>query len=262
MTLDKKTIEGLAEMLENAELEARAVEMVTSQHPNMDLEDAYAVQYAIRARKHKRGHALAGLKMGLTSSAKMKQMNVDQPIYGFLPDCGNVEEGATVELERLIHPRVEPEIGIMTKHALKGPGCHLGQALVATDFVVPALEIIDSRYRDFRFDLPSVVADNTSAARFVVGGRMERPEVLDLRALGVVMEKNGEIVETGASAAVLGHPLASLVRLVNLLAVRGEEVPAGTFVLTGGIVTAVPVASGDCVRARFQHLGPVGVKFR
>lgn len=260
-TLSQAQVAELAEYLETCELEAREATKITDRFPDMDFEDAYDVQYAIRQRKLDRGTRLAGLKVGLTSRAKMKQMGVDTPIYGFLADYFDRPDGAEIKTDELIHPKVEAELAFVTKAALKGPGCHVGAVLAATDFVIPAVEIIDSRYENFRFDLVSVIADNASSSRFVLGGRMANPADVDMRNLGVVLERNGEIVELGAGAAVLGHPAASVALLANMLGERGEEIPAGTLILTGGITAAVTVDRGDAVNVRFQDLGSVGMRF-
>jgi len=261
MKLDQKTIRELASHLEQAELNAQDVVKITDAHPHMDFEDAYAIQYAIRAAKLDRGQKFAGLKMGLTSRAKMNQMGVDTPIFGFLMDYMARGDGEEIRVDELIHPKIEPEIAFVTKADLRGPGCHIGDVLAATDFVVPAMEIIDSRYRDFKFDLKSVIADNTSSSRFVAGGQAEDLRKLDLRTLGVVLEKNGEVVATGAGAAVLGHPASSVAMLANMLAARGEQIPAGSYVMTGALTEAVAVGKGDSVTARFQGLGSVSVRF-
>lgn len=262
MQLDQATIEKLAEHVENAELNASDITKITDDYPDMDFEDAYAIQYEIRRRKEARGNKVVGLKMGLTSFAKMKQMGVPNPVYGFLADYFSCAEGSVIDTSELIHPKVEAEIAVVTKKPLKGPGCHLGDVLAAIDFVVPAIEIIDSRYRDFKFDLKSVIADNTSSSRFVIGGQMADPAGMDLRSLGVVLEKNGEVVELGAGAGVLGHPASSVAMLANMMAERDEEIPAGTLILTGGITAAVAVEPGDHVSARFQDLGTVNVRFK
>lgn len=261
MPLDSATIARLAEHLENAELQAHDVVKITDDHPDMDWDDAYAIQDEIRRRKLARGNKIVGLKCGLTSYAKMKQMGVETPCFGFVTDYGSVPDGGEVKVSELIHPKVEPEICFVLKHALKGPGCHIGAVLAATDFVMPGIEVIDSRYRDFKFDLKSVIADNTSAARFVVGGQTLPAEGVDLRTLGVVLEKNGEIVTLASGAAVLGHPAAAVAALVNHLGARGEEVPAGTLILSGGITEAVAVKPGDHINLRIQHLGSVSLKF-
>ena len=260
-TLNGAQIAELAEYLETCELDAKEATKITDRYPDMDFEDAYDIQYAIRRRKLDRGHTLAGLKVGLTSRAKMKQMGVDTPIYGFLADYFDQPDGADIKTEELIHPKVEAELAFVTKAPLKGPGCHVGNVLAVTDFVIPAVEIIDSRYENFRFDLVSVIADNASSSRFVLGGRMARPSDIDARNLGVVLERNGEIVELGAGAAVLGHPAASVALLANMLGERDEEIPAGTLILTGGITAAVTVNKGDSVNVRFQDLGSVGMRF-
>jgi 2-oxo-3-hexenedioate decarboxylase len=261
MALDARTIAGLAEHLETCELKARDTPKITDEHPGMDWDDAYAIQDEILRRKLSRGARLVGLKAGLTSHAKMKQMGVDTPVFGFLVDSFSVPEGAEVKASELIHPKVEPEIAFVLKHPLKGPGCHIGAVLAATDFVLPGIEVIDSRYRDFKFDLKSVVADNTSAARFVVGGRAMRPGRLDLRTVGVVMEKNGEVVSLGAGAAVLGHPAAAVAMLANHLGRREQEIPAGSVILSGGVTEAVSVEAGDHVCLRLQDLGSVSLRF-
>jgi 2-oxo-3-hexenedioate decarboxylase len=261
MKLNAKTIAGLAEHLESAELNARDVTKITDEHPEMDWDDAYAIQDEIRRRKEARGQRTAGLKAGLTSFAKMKQMGVETPVFGFVSDYMARPDGGEIRMSELIHPKVEAEICVVTKAPLRGPGCHVGTVLAAIDFVVPAVEIIDSRYRDFKFDLKSVVADNTSASRFVVGSRMRAVDGLDLRTLGVVLEKNGQIVAMAAGAAVLGNPLTAVAMLANHLGARGQEIPAGTFVMTGGVTEAIAVAAGDHVSVRFQDLGTVSMRF-
>ncbi|MFZ2269092.1 MAG: 2-oxo-3-hexenedioate decarboxylase [Azonexus sp.] len=261
MNLNQQTIAQLAEHLENAELQAHDVVKITNDFPDMDWDDAYAIQAEILRRKLARGNKVVGLKCGLTSHAKMKQMGVETPCFGFLVDTFSVADGGEIKINELIHPKVEPEIAFVLKKALKGPGCHIGNVLAATDFVMPGIEIIDSRYRDFKFDLKSVIADNCSSSRFVLGGQAVPVGKLDLRTLGVVMEKNGEHVAIGAGAAVLGHPAAAIAMLANHLGARGEEIPAGTMILSGGVTEAVAVKAGDSVNLRIQALGSVGVRF-
>jgi 2-oxo-3-hexenedioate decarboxylase len=261
VNLDAATVEQIAELLERAELDAQEMDPVSDVHPEMDLEDAYAVLHALRARKVARGIRIVGMKAGLTSRAKMIQMGIDKPSYGFLADYFAVADGGEIDVRQLIHPKVEPEIAFVTRSPLKGPGCHIGAVMAATDFIQPAIEIIDSRYRNFKFDLRSVVADNSSSSRFVVGGARRSIEGLDVRTIGVVLDKNGVTHAVGAAAAVLGHPAASVAMLANMLAARGEHIPAGTLVLTGGITEAIPVAAGDTITLRAQSLGSVSVRF-
>ena len=260
-TLNQATIEKLAEHLENAELQAYEVTKITDDYPNMTFTDATDVQWEIRRRKMSRGHKIVGMKMGLTSWAKMKQMGVEMPCYGFLADYFSLPDGAEVPFDELIHPKVEAEIAFVTNKELSGKNLTVEEVLAATELVVPAVEIIDSRYKDFKFDLTSVQADNSSSTRFVVGSHAAKPEDFDWSTLGVVMQKNGEIIELGAGAAVLDHPAASVAMLASMLAERNEVIPAGTFIMTGGITAAVLVQRGDSIVVRYQGLGTVTMKF-
>jgi len=261
MSLDATTIDRLAQLLDACQRDARDTLKITDDNPDMDWHDAYAIQDAGRQLKLARGLKVVGLKAGLTSYAKMKQMGVDSPVFGYLMDDTAVPDGGTCKASELIHPKVEPEIAFVTRSELRGPGCHVGAVLAATDFVLPGIEVIDSRYRDFKFDLKSVIADNTSAARFVVGGACVAADAADLRTTGIVLEKNGEVVAVGAGASVLGHPAAAIAMLVNKLAERGEALPAGTLVMTGGITEAVAVAAGDHITLKVQGMGSVSIRF-
>ncbi|MBN0988560.1 2-oxo-3-hexenedioate decarboxylase [Amphritea pacifica] len=259
--LTQSQIEELAIHLENAELEAYEVTKITDDFPEMTYKDAFDIQWEIRRRKEARGNKIVGMKMGLTSWAKMAQMGVEHPCYGFLADYFSIPDGGEIKHDELIHPKIEAELAFVTKAPLKGPGIHIGDVLRATDFVMPAVEVIDSRYKDFKFDLKSVIADNSSSSRFITGGRMAPPADLDLKTLGVVMEINGEVVQTGAGAAVLGHPASSVAMLANMLGERGEEIPAGTFIMIGAITAAVQVNKGDSFSVRYQDLGTISGKF-
>ncbi|MBS0371939.1 MAG: 2-oxo-3-hexenedioate decarboxylase [Proteobacteria bacterium] len=261
MKLDQATIARLAEHLENCELEAKDTVKITDEFPDMDWDDAYAIQREILRRKLGRGRRVIGLKAGLTSHAKMKQMGVTSPVFGFMTDDYVVPDCGEVKVAELIHPKVEPEIAFVLKHPLRGPGCHVGAVLAATEYLLPGVEVIDSRYRDFKFDLKSVIADNTSASRFVVGGVPTAATGIDLATLGVVMEKNGEPVAMGVGAAVLGNPASAVAMLANHLANHGEEIPAGAVVLSGGITEAVAVAAGDTVTLRVHGMGSTTLRF-
>lgn len=261
VTLNREAIVRLCERVEGAQTRAYAIPKLTNEYPGMTIEDGYAVQSELRRRFIESGHRLVGWKAGLTSKAKMEQMGVNVPSIGFLTDKMSRPESSVVSTSDLVHPRVECEVAFLTGKDLAGPGITARDVLDATDYVLPAIEIIDSRFAGFKFDLESVIADNGSSARFVGGGRPRYPKDLDLRTLGVVMEKNGKIVGMGASAAVLGHPAEAVAMLVNILHNLGETLPAGSFVMSGGITEAVAVAPGDHVIARYQDLGSVSVRF-
>ena len=262
LTLSQAEIARLSECVEAAQDHATLIAKLTNEFPAMTVDDGYAVQFALRDRRLARsGIRPVGWKVGLTSKAKMLQMGVYEPSIGFLDSAMARPENSTIDTAELCHPRAECEIAFVTKAELSGPDLSVDDVLAAVDFVIPAVEIIDSRYENFKFDLPSVIADNSSSARFVAGGQPRRPGDVDLRSLGVVMEKNGEIVAMGASAAVLGHPAAAIAMLVKILHDLGHVLPAGSFVMSGAITEAIPVKAGDHLIARFQALGGVSMRF-
>lgn len=255
--LTREEIEKLAEHCENAELQAYEITKITDDYPQMDYQDAFDIQWEIRRRKEARGNKVVGLKMGLTSWAKMAQMGVETPCYGFLADYFAIPDGGDIKVDELIHPKIEAELAFITNKDLKGPGIHIGDVLAATELVMPAVEVIDSRYKDFKFDLKSVIADNSSSSRFMTGGIAKPVAEVDLKSVGVVMMINGEVVQTGAGAAVLGHPAASVAMLANMLGERGETLPAGTFVMIGAITAAVQINKGDSFTVLFDGLGSI-----
>ena len=255
--LTREEIEKLAEHCESAELQAYEINKITDDYPHMDYEDAFDIQWEIRRRKEARGNKVVGLKMGLTSWAKMAQMGVETPCYGFLADYFAIPDGGDIKVDELIHPKIEAELAFITNKDLKGPGIHIGDVLAATELVMPAVEVIDSRYKDFKFDLKSVIADNSSSSRFMTGGVAKPVSEVDLKNIGVVMMINGEVVQTGAGAAVLGHPAASVAMLANMLGERGETLPAGTFVMIGAITAAVQINKGDSFTVLFDGLGSI-----
>lgn len=255
MALSAATIAELAQHLEDAQLQVHDVVKITDAYPDMSWSESYDIQDAIRSRKEARGDKTVGLKAGLTSFAKMKQMGVDVPCFGFVSASMARPDGGDIRMSELIHPKVEAEICIVTKAPLRGPGCHVGAVLAAIDYVIPAVEIIDSRYRDFKFTLPDVVADNSSSSAFFVGPWASRET--DVSNLGLMLEVNGRAVQVGSTAAILGHPLRSLVAAARVVARAGERLEPGDIVLAGGATAAHPLAVGEYVRAIFQTLGAV-----
>jgi 2-oxo-3-hexenedioate decarboxylase len=261
MKLNPTTISQLALHLHDCELNAVETHKITDDHPDMDWDDAYAIQDQLFAFKTARGLKRVGLKAGLTSFAKMRQMGVESPVFGFMTEDALVADHGTCPVKGLIHPKVEPEIAFVTGKELSGPGCTVAQVLDATAYVLPGMEVIDSRYLNFKFDLKSVIADNTSAARFVIGGKPTPVRGLDLRTVGIVMEKNGKPVAFGAGAAVLGNPANAIAALANHLGRRGHTIPAGTLILSGGITEAVAVAAGDTMTLHVQGMGCTALSF-
>ncbi len=258
--LDAQTIGLLADRVMSAQDNVHTITKLTDDYPSMSIEDGYAVQEELLRRWTARGDRLVGRKAGLTSKAKMQQMGVHVPSFGLLMTSYARAENGAIEMDQLLHPKVEAEIAFVMKDELRGE-VGIEQVIAATDYVIPAVEVIDSRYEKFKFDLPSVIADNSSSSRYVTGGRPRDPRELDLRTIGVVIEKNGEIQALGASVAVLNHPANAIIMLVEHLATRGESLPAGSFVMTGGIADDIPVARGDNITARFQDMGSVSFRF-
>jgi 2-oxo-3-hexenedioate decarboxylase len=244
----------LAEIVDSAALNATEIPQLTDSH-TLSVDDAYAVQALSVARRRARGERLVGYKMGLTSRAKMVQVNVSEVIWGRLTDAMREEEGGTVRLSDYVHPRVEPEIAFLLKAPLEGE-VSPAEALAAVAAVAPALEIIDSRYRDFKFALPDVIADNSSSSGFVLGNW--HPADADFGNLGISLEVDGRPVQVGSTAAILGHPIRSLVQAARLVSRWGERLEAGTIVLAGGATAAHGLAAGMSVQARFERLGSVG----
>lgn len=259
--LTQEQIRAIAARIDKVQSSGGSLTLPTAEHEGFDVACGYAVQDALRERWREQGRRLVGYKAGLTSRAKMRQMNVDAPTFGFLTADMSVPDGGTCPTGLLARPRVEPEIAFVMKPEFAFPLRSEADVLAATDFIAPAIEIIDSRYADYKFDLPSVVADNSSAARYVIGGRPLRPTDLDLRTIGMVVLKNGEIVGEAASGAVLGHPARTMMMLSEWLEERGERLEGGALILTGGACEAQLVSAGDNICARFQGLGDVTVRF-
>ena len=258
--LDQTAVERLADIVDAAQSDGHTIAKLTDDHPGMTVDDGYAVQDACLRRWRERGRVLVGYKAGLTSRAKMVQMGVSVPSFGLLMRDTCDAEGGFVPTKGLIHPRVEAEIDYVTKSDLSGAGLTIEQVHAATDFIQPAIEILDSRFEKFKFDLPSVVADNGSSARFVLGGRPRRPDDVDPATIGIVLEINGDAVALACSGAVLGHPARAICMLVEWLHSRGQILPAGSVVLTGAATEAMPIAKGDAICARFQDMGSINVR--
>jgi len=248
----------IAEVLASAERDRKELSPFTDEHPDLDLETAYDAQWAGIERRRAAGERLVGAKLGLTSTAKQRVMNVDAPLYGWVTDRMLLPYGEPVELSRFIHPRVEPEIAFLLGRTVAAPAT-VTSVLAATEAVFAAVDVLDSRYENFRFQLPDVVADNASAAGFLLGPRAVPPADLDLRLLGCVLRADGAVAATAAGAAVMGHPAASVAWLVNRLAERGQTLDAGMLVFSGGLTEPVPLQVGVSVTAEIDQLGTIEV---
>ncbi|WP_422061485.1 2-keto-4-pentenoate hydratase [Sphingopyxis sp.] len=244
-------IAAIAERLDTAMRDAHAVPQLAEP---LSLDQAYAVQAASLARRYARGERRVGVKMGFTSLAKMEQMGIGEVIWGRLTDAMQVADGGTVPFTRFVHPRIEPEIAFLLGTDLAAEVSE-AEAYAALAGVAPALELIDSRYENFRFSLSDVVADNSSSSAFVVGP-WSAP-FPDLANLNFTMSIGGETKQTGSSAAILGDPIRSLVRAARLAATSGEPLKAGDIVMAGGATAAEALAPGDRTTLDVERLGRV-----
>jgi 2-oxo-3-hexenedioate decarboxylase len=249
-----------------SELAARLAKAAADRTPIAPLSDDWpgldaAAGYAIQALAREQAGPLAGWKLGVTSRAKQAQAGIHEPVRGFLARANALDLGEPLVAGELIQPRAEPEIVFILSRDLSGPAVTAADVLAATAGVATGIEILDSRYRDYRFTMPDVIADNTSAGRYVVGVPVP-PGGIDLRLVGVVLERGGEVVATAAGAAALGHPAAAVAWLARSLAAAGEGLRAGQIVLSGGLTAAVPLRPGDVVVASIDRLGTVELACR
>jgi 2-keto-4-pentenoate hydratase len=227
----------------------------------LSVEDAYEVQRLQVEEWVGSGRVVRGHKVGLTSVAMQAMMGVDQPDYGHLMDDMFYPEGSPVPLGTFLQPRVEPEVALVLGRSLAGPGVTVVDALRAVDLVLPALELIDSRVRDWQIGLADTIADNASSGGVVLGSRALQPDSVDLRLIGVNLYRNGSLEATGAGGAALGSPVVALAWLANTLGSLGVVLEEGEVVLPGSCTKALTVAPGDVVTANFGGLGSVTAVF-
>jgi 2-keto-4-pentenoate hydratase len=247
-----------AEALASAEEARTALDAPLSEtFDGLELDDAYAIQLRnIRARLAA-GATIRGYKVGLTSVAMQTALGVDRPDYGHLLDDMFHDDGAVLPRSAWLAPKAEPEVAFVLGERLRGPGVTAADVVRATAFLLPSIEIIDSRIAGWRITLVDTVADNASSAGVVLGGRPTPLADVDPRRIGVVMRRNGEIVETGATGAVLGSPVSAVAWLANTLAPHDVSLEPGHVILPGSPVKAVDVSAGDVLRADFDRLGAV-----
>jgi 2-oxo-hept-3-ene-1,7-dioate hydratase len=256
-----------AERLDAAERDRRQIRMISLDHPDMTMADAYAVQRAWLDLKLRRGRRVIGHKIGLTSRAMQQAVGIDEPDSGFLLDDMVFPDGGRVPTGRFIGLRVEAELAFILAKPLTGPGCTLSDVLGATDVVTPALEILDTRI--FRVDpetkrtrtVLDTISDNAANAGIVLGGRPFRPLDHDLRWIGAICQKNGRVEETGLAAGVLNHPAMGVAWLADRLAETGEELKPGDIVLAGSFIRPIEVGKGDIISADYGPFGSVSCHF-
>ncbi|MDP9114921.1 MAG: 2-oxopent-4-enoate hydratase [Acidobacteriota bacterium] len=259
--MNARTIDQLGDELHNALIKQIPIASISDRFPEMTVEEAYLVQQRMLSHRVKSGARIVGKKIGITSKAVMTALNVHRPDFGFLFDSMVYNSGDAVPINTLIQPKAEGEIAFLLKSDLTGPGVTNWDVLTATESVMACFEIVDSRIRDWKIKIQDTIADNASCGVFVLGDRAVDPRGIDLSLCGMVFEKNGEIVGTGAGAAALGSPVNAVAWLANNLGKLGISLKAGEVILSGALAAMVPAKAGDCFRIGIGGIGSCSVRF-
>jgi 2-oxo-hept-3-ene-1,7-dioate hydratase len=265
--MQAKTVKTLASALNQAEKSQTQVRQFSLEHPQMTIADAYAVQSAWVSMKIKEGRKEIGHKIGLTSRAMQRASNITEPDFGTLLDDMLFKEGSTISTDKFIVPRIEVELAFILNKPLSGPNCTLFDVLNATDYVTPALELIDARIHQVDpvskltrkvFD---TISDNAANAGIILGGRPFKPDAVDMRWVSALLYRNGVIEESGVAAAVLNHPGYGVAWLANKLHAHGQALKAGEIVLSGSFTSPVPARKGDTFQVDYGPYGSVACYF-
>jgi 2-oxo-hept-3-ene-1,7-dioate hydratase len=265
--LPQSTIAALARQLYEARKERRQLRHFSKQHPGMTIEDGYAIQRAWVALEIADGRTVKGRKIGLTSRAMQQASQITEPDYAPLMDDMFFAQGSDIPAERFIAPRVEVELAFILGKPLRGPGVTLFDVLAATEYVTPAVEIIDARIEQFDRETKAprkvfdTISDFAANAGIVLGGRPVKPDAVDLRWVGALLYKNGVIEETGLAAGVLNHPANGVAWLADKIAPHDEQLNAGDVVLAGSFTRPVTGAAGDSFHVDYGPLGAVAFRF-
>ncbi|SFD42496.1 2-keto-4-pentenoate hydratase [Lentibacillus persicus] len=254
-------VKEAARSLLEAEKTKQVIPPLTDTYPGITVDEAYHTQLEIVRYKVDEGAINVGKKIGATSKAIQNMFGVEQPDYGHLLDCMMYAEGDDISLNDFIQPKAEFEIAFKLKKDLRGPNITVMDVIDATDYIAPAIEVIDSRIKDWQINFEDTVADNGSSAAAVIGGTPTPLNGIDLTHIGMVAYKNGEMLDSGAGAAVLGNPLRSVAWLANSLSQYNVDLKAGEIVLSGALTSAVTIADQDSFTVEFDHIGTVGVTF-
>ena len=267
MALTADDINRAAQRLHQAEQSRTQIRQLSQEHPAITIEDAYAIQKTWIDVKVAEGRVIKGHKIGLTSRAMQSALNIDEPDSGVLLDDMFFADGGVVPADRFIATRVEAELAFIMKTRLAGPDCTLFDVLNATDFVVPALEILDTRIERVDRETKATrkifdtIADNAANAGIVLGGRPLRPLDVDLRWIGALCFKNGQLEETGLAAGVLNHPATAVAWLANKIAPHGLALEPGQVVLAGSFIRPIEMRKSDTIQADYGPYGSVSCYF-
>ncbi len=267
MALDQTLTRQLAERLDAAERDGRQIRQFSLDHPDITIDDAYAIQRAWVARKIARGRTLKGHKIGLTSKVMQRSSNISEPDYGALLDDMFFADGTDIPVGRFIEPRIEVELAFVLRDRLRGPNCTIFDVLKATDYVTPAIEIIDARIQRVDQETKTTrkvfdtISDNAANAGVVLGGRPFKPTELDIRWVSAILYRNGAIEESGVAAAVLNHPANGPAWLANKLYPFDVALEPGQVILGGSFTSPIPARAGDTFHADYGPVGSIGFRF-
>lgn len=261
MAMDKPLINQLGDELYQALTSCTVIDPLTSRYPDITINDGYQIQSRLVARRMEKGARVVGKKIGVTSKAVMNMLGVGQPDFGILLDDMIYNEGEAIEYKSLIQPKAEGEIAFVMKKDLMGPGINAADVLAATEGVIACFEIVDSRIRDWKIKIQDTVADNASCGVMVLGDRLVDVRKVDLVTCGMLVEKNGEIVGTGAGAATMASPVNAIAWLANTLGALGIPLKAGEIVLSGSLAAMFPIQPGDNLRVTIGGIGGCSVRF-
>ena len=260
MTLSPERADALAAALYDARRTLVPIPPLTEADPDLTMADGYLVQQGVVRRYLEDGDRIVGYKLGLTSKPMQTMLGVDSPDFAPVMASHVNVDGTAIEASAFIAPRLEAEIALVLGEELAGPDCTPLDVVRAVEGVVASIELVDSRVADWKIKLPDTVADMASSGAIVIGGRTTPIAEVDLRLLGMVFTRDGEVIATGAGAAALGNPAAAVAWLVRTLHPLGASLPAGSVLMTGALHAAVPVAAGETYRAEFDRLGAVSVR--
>ncbi len=249
----------IATILDRSITENFSIPAFSLMNEDISIQEAYAIQTIGVNLRTKRGESIIGYKMGLTSIDKQKQMHVDDPIYGVLTNAMKIQSANTCDISKMIHPKVEPEIAFITKKAIRHP-VTINEVVNACEGICAALDVIDSRYDNFKFGLTDVVADNCSAAKFVLSNDIKNPKNINFDNLKMTLSVNGKVMGTSSSKAILGNPANSVVYLAKLLSFVDSEIPAGSIILCGSSIAAITLEKNMNVINQVETLGSVSLK--
>jgi 2-oxopent-4-enoate/cis-2-oxohex-4-enoate hydratase len=260
--MTQNLIQTCGDQLYEAMVNRKPIRPLTDSHPDMTLETAYHISLHMLERRLAAGEKVIGKKIGLTSLAVQTMLGVNQPDFGYLTDAMAFSQGQDMPISNtLMQPRAEGEIAFILKKDLLGPGITNADVMAATDCVIPCFEVVDSRIENWQIKIQDTVADNASCGLFVLGDKAVSPRKVDLMTCGMVVEKNGQIISTGAGAAALGSPLNCVTWLANKLGEFGIPLKAGEVILSGSLVPLEPVKAGDFMSVSIGGIGNASVRF-